>query len=41
VTAEAIGAPVVVVSDAPVSVEAQVVVVGEQLSAVPGIPTVR
>lgn len=34
------GAPVLVISDAPVSVEAQVVVVDDRLATVPGIPTV-
>ena len=34
------GAPVLVTSDAPVSVEAQVVVLDDRLTTVPGIPTV-
>lgn len=34
------GAPVLVISDAPVSVEAQVVVLDDRLATVPGIPTV-
>jgi hypothetical protein len=40
ISLEAAGAPVLVVSDAAVAVEAQVVVVDQQLSTVPGIPTV-
>ena len=37
----AMGAAIVVLSDAPVSVEAQVVTPGQDLSVVPGVPTVQ
>lgn len=35
------GAPVVVTANTPISVEAQVVVLGQGLSVIPGLPTVR
>lgn len=41
VAATSSGAPILVTSDAPISVEAQVVVLDDRLTTVPGIPTVN